>query len=216
MKKQVGVGWTLVGALMGAVFAIAAATMLQRARPQPVTIEPPPPTATPSPTPTPEPTATMTPLRVYVSGAVQAPDVYVLPPNSIAADAVEAAGDFVPEAASQLVNLAQPLSDGMHLYIPTLEEVQNGEQPVLVSPSQLAPDSSVASSDEPASTGPVNINSAGLEQLDTLPGIGPVTAQNIIDHRTTNGPFATIEAIMDVPGIGPGKFEQMKGLITVE
>ncbi len=216
MKKQVGVGWTLVGALMGAVFAIAAATMLQRTRPQPVTIEPPAPTATPSPTPTPEPTPTLTPLRVYVSGAVQFPDVYVLPPNSIAADAVQAAGDFAPDAASQLINLAQPLSDGMHLYIPTLEEVQNGEQPVLVSPSQLAPGNSVASSDEPASTGPVNINTAGLEQLDTLPGVGPVTAQNIIDHRTTHGPFATIEAIMDVPGIGPGKFEQMKELITVE
>lgn len=215
MKKQVGVGWTLVGALMGAVFAIAGATMLHKTRPQPIIIEPPPPTSTPAPTDTPTPTATPAPLRVYVSGAVHNPAVYELPANSIAADAVRAAGDFTADAAVAQINLAQPLADGIHVYVPTTDEVENG-QPALVSPVQSAPDGSASSTAQPVATGPVNINTATLEQLDTLPGVGPVTAQNIIDHRTTNGPFATVEAIMDVPGIGPGKFEQMKELITVE
>ena len=62
----------------------------------------------------------------------------------------------------------------------------------------------------------MNINTAGVEALDTLPGIGPATAQNIIDHRQANGPFQTIEDILDVSGIGPAKFEQIKVLITVE
>jgi competence protein ComEA len=122
-------------------------------------------------------------------------------------DLVRMAGEFTADAAVEAVNLALPLADGMHVHIPARDEV-NTAPPVISAP--VGPSNSVDA------TGTlININTATLEELDTLPGIGPSTAQKIIDHRTTYGPFLTIEAILDVPGIGPVKFEQIKALITI-
>jgi competence protein ComEA len=205
-KKQ-NVVWLLVMLVMGGAIGIAFLSLDGRSRPAPLVIEPPPPTATPAPTTTPQP------LRVYVSGAVVRPDVYTLAPGSIVRDLVVMAGNFTAEAAAGSVNLAQPLVDGMHVHVPAEAEVVS-DPPVISGP---APPANSFTGDGVARPGAlVNINTASIAELETLPGIGPSLAQQIIDHRAAHGPFATVEAILDVSGIGPARFEQIKEHITVQ
>jgi competence protein ComEA len=202
-EKRGGFIWLISGVLVGAIVAVGGMTLAQRTQPAAIEILP------PVPSPTPAPSATPRPLRVYITGAVNNPDVYELPAGSIVADAVRAAGDFDDEAARELINLALPLSDGMQVHVPAL--VDDASQPV----QQPATPPVISSAPQPAGT-MVNINTADANELDTLPGVGPATAKNIVDYRQANGPFARIEQIMDVSGIGPAKFEQMKEMITVE
>jgi competence protein ComEA len=150
------------------------------------------------PLPTAEP-ATSTPatINVYVSGAVNAPDVYALPLNSLVKDAIAAADGATGEADLDHINLALRLSDQMQVYVPRKgETLPAGKTP-------------------PAITGPININTASAEELDTLPGIGPSIAQAIIAYRTQHGPFKTIEEIDAVKGIGDAVFAKIKDQITV-
>jgi competence protein ComEA len=156
--------------------------------------------STPLPTPTPFPSSTPAPIRVHVSGAVRQPDVYELPPGSIVKDAVEAAGGPASSADLDGVNLAVELRDQQQVYVPRQGEI-----------APMVP--SVGGGG--ASVGPVNINIATAAELETLPGIGPKTADTIVEYREANGPFGTIEDIMNVPGIGEGTFEKIKGGITV-
>jgi competence protein ComEA len=143
------------------------------------------------------PTSTLAPLTIYVNGQVHNPGLYSLAPGSRVDDALTAAGGPLPEAALEAVNLAQPLFDGQQIYVPNqVETAQNAEQL-----SQLA--------------NPIDLNTATLEQLDQLPGIGPSKAQDILTYRQNNGAFDKIEQIMDVPGIGPALFEKIKDLIFV-
>lgn len=202
--KRQNVAWMLVMLVAGFIVGVAALGLNGRAQPTPLLIQPPP------PTPVPAATATPGPLRVYISGAVRSPDVYSLPAESIVHDLVEHAGGFTGEAAQEAVNLALPLADGMHVHIPTRQEA-SAAPPLITLP--LAPASGANAG---APSGLININTATLEELDTLPGIGPSTAQKIIDHRNSYGPFPTIEAILDVSGIGPVRFDQIKSLITVD
>lgn len=192
--------WLVVGLCLGVVLGVGGMVLSRQSRPVPIVISP------PEPTETPLPTATPSAVQVYVSGQVAAPAVYQLPPGSRVEDAVTMAGGFTAQAQPALVNLAQPLVDGMQIYVPAEGEVTN-----LVVPLATAPAGTTSNNG-----GLVNINTAGLEELDTLPGIGPSTAQNIIDYRETNGPFATLEEIMEVPGIGEAKFNQIKDLITLQ
>jgi len=163
---------------------------------RPIAIVTPPPTATSLPTPTPSP------LRVYVSGAVMEPAVYRLPPGSLAEDAVEAAGGPAPGADLNRINLARELADQQQVYVPHLGE--ESPQPAF-------------SGGTAASTSPlVNINAATTAELETLPDIGPATAQAIVEYRETYGLFEAVEDVMEVPGIGPTTFEKIQGRITVE
>ena len=210
--------WTLiVGVIVLAVLLImggyALANVRGAAEPTGIEIIPPAPTATPAPPPTPLPTATSGPLRVYVSGAVVNPAVYALPPGSIIDDAVRAAGGLSADADPVAVNLAGPLADGMQIYVPTVDEGAPTPPPV----SAILPTADPGASRMGGVTvsGLIDINLATQADLEMLPGIGPTMATNIIAHREANGPFVTIEAIMDVPGIGEGKFAAMKDLITV-
>jgi len=172
------------------IVAGLAAVWLRWKEPAPITILPPAPTATPGP------------IRVYVSGAVTSPDVYSIPPGSIMRDALTAAGGASGEADLNQVNLAQVLRDGDHIYVPKIGEVPT---PALVG----------VDSTEAALSGLLNINTATAEQLEALPGIGPAIAKRIVDYRDAHGPFANIEAIQNVSGIGPTIFGQIKDLITV-
>lgn len=198
VEKKVGVVWLPLALLLGGLLAAAGLGLARRTQPAPIRIDPPPPTPTAAPTDTPRP------LRVYVSGAVRQPDVYELPAGSIVADAVQAAGDFAAAAAPEMVNLARPLSDGMHVHVPAEDEEGLSAQPAIIATAR------------PAGAQTINVNAAGMEELQRLPGVGPATAQNILNHRRDNGPFTQIEDIMDVSGIGPAKFEQMKELITID
>jgi competence protein ComEA len=202
-ERKGGLVWLVSGALLGAILAVLGMTLARQTQPAAIEILP------PQPTPTPAPSATPGPLRVYITGAVNRPAVYELPAGSIVADVVDAAGDFSDEAATELVNLALPLSDGMQVHVP-----QRNEATILQPQALVAPP--IVSAPETANSSRVNINIADAEALDTLPGVGPAIAQNIITHRQANGPFNNIEEVMDVSGIGPAKFEQMKDLITVD
>jgi competence protein ComEA len=187
---------TLVFALVGLLVAGSAGLFAVRYRaPAPITIVPPQPTSPPLPTVTPGP------IHVYVSGAVNRPAVYELPPNSLAQDAVIAAGGQTAEADLSRVNLAQTLHEGDQVHVPVFGEV-----------SVVGSDGSVAT---PTPSGPINLNTATLEELEWLPGIGPSLAQRIVDYRDSHGTFTSIEQVMNVSGIGPGKFDGIRDLIVV-
>ena len=150
------------------------------------------------------PVPTDTPIVVYISGAVPRPGVYALPKGARVQDAISAAGGFLADADKTGINLARQLDDGEQLDIPF------GEGASLVIPTPGAEEV------EPGEADLVNINSASQAELETLPGIGPTTAQKIIEYREENGPFQSTEDIMNVSGIGPGTYERIKDLITVE
>jgi len=192
--------------IIGAGLAFGAMTLRDRPEPAPITIVPPAPTSTQPATETPSP------IQVFVSGEVKAPDVYALAPTSRIKQLVEAAGGFTEMANKDVINLAQPLADGVHVHIPAVNETPPPLQTELSNPVPLRNSGEL---DIGIGGGLVNINTAVLEDLDTLPGIGPVTAQKILDYRAVNGPFFNIEAIMAVSGIGEGKFEKIRELITV-
>lgn len=157
------------------------------------------------------PPPTPLPLVVHVSGAVTEPGVYSMPPGCRVKDAIDSAGGLLPDADIQGLNLAAPLQDGELLWIPTT---------IKANPTAVKPDKPTGGNQPPVATpasgGLININTATLEQLDTLPGIGPVKAQSIIDYRNEHGFFNSVEAIQDVAGIGPVTYEGIKGLITVQ
>lgn len=143
---------------------------------------------------------------VHVVGAVMRPGVYALPAGSRATDAIEMAGGGLGNAALQSLNLARILADGEQVYVPTTDEVAAG----VVAPPAV-PGAVLGAS---AAGGLIDINRATAAELDALPGVGPSTAQKIVDDRETNGPFATPEDLMRVPGIGAKKFDALRDLVT--
>lgn len=146
-------------------------------------------------------------LKVYVSGAVQRPGIYDLPAGSRATDAVAKAGGFTELANMEKVNLAKKLKDGSQVNVPSLSAARrkllqkSGETTTVKTADTAVPEK-------------VNINTADLEQLDTLPGVGRATAQKIIDYRSSH-PFTKIEDLKQVSGIGEGKFAQMQDRVCL-
>jgi competence protein ComEA len=185
-------------ALLGGLFF-----WLRRPVSTPVEIIPPEPTPSPAPTST----ATAMPLRVYITGAVLHPDVYRLAPGCIVKDAIDAAGGVTGDADLVRINLAQELHDQQQVYVPRIGEAD--------APPPVTGGTSAPSSSEGVPGGKVNINTATLEELDTLPGIGPALAEGIMEFREANGPFKSIEEITLVSGIGQVTFEKMKDRISV-
>ncbi len=174
------------------------------------------------------PLPTALPLRIHVTGAVLNPGVYALPRGSIVQEAIHAAGGPTGRADLSQLNLAQVLVDGDQIVVPELPPTATPRPPtatlaptITVGPGTPSPTPQPTATDIPTSAAGapgqlVNINTATLEELDTLPGIGPAIGQRIIDYRTANGRFQTKEEIMNVRGIGPATFEQIKDLITIE
>jgi competence protein ComEA len=157
------------------------------------------------------PPPTPLPVLAHISGAVNQPDVYELPPGSRIRDAVSAAGGFTEDADPGSINLAAILSDGDRVFIPFIPD----------SPEVLLVDDEHTRSFENIPLEPsenfllIDLNLASKEDLDQLPGIGPVKAEAIISHRNKLGGFTRIEEILDVPGIGEKTFNSIKGLIKV-
>lgn len=156
------------------------------------------------------PPPTPPPILVHVTGAVAQPGVYTLQADSRVQDAVQAAGGLLPQADLQGVNLAAFVHDGDQLFIPTIPPTSLPSSPETPEPGTPWPDTR-----SPTISKLININTATLAELESLPEIGPVTAQKIIEYRQKNGPFKKIEDIMKVPGIGEKTFEAIKLLITV-
>jgi competence protein ComEA len=145
-----------------------------------------------------------TDLVVYVCGAVKVPGVVHVSAGARVGDALRLAGGPVARADLAAVNLAAKVSDGQQIVVPA--RGQAGARGVATA---------AGSSGATATVAPVNINTATADELDALDGVGPSTAKKIIDYRTANGPFKTIDDIKNVPGIGDAKFAAMKTSITV-
>ena len=146
-------------------------------------------------------------IYVHVGGAVQRPGLYEVADGSRVFDAVQAAGGATDTADLDSLNLASKVKDGDKILVPA--RVEPGADP--------PPGGASGPGGAGATTagGLINLNSATLEQLDSLPGVGPSTAQKIIDYRTQHGGFRSVDELMDVPGIGPAKFAELKDKVTV-
>ena len=162
-------------------------------------------------------------LVVHICGAVSAPGVYELPAGSRIIDAVEAGGGFLPEAEEACCNLAEEIVDGCQIYIMTKAESCADGQTEKKAGIQTSPDSDMQTTDRnvrsnsaPAlENGLVNLNTADVAALMTLPGIGESRAKAIISYREQHGAFAQIEDIMKISGIKQAAFSKIKDKITV-
>ena len=162
-------------------------------------------------------------LVVHICGAVSAPGVYELPAGSRIIDAVEAGGGFLPEADEACCNLAEEIVDGCQIYIMTKSESCADGQTEKKAGIQTSPDSDMQTTDRnvrsnsaPAlENGLVNLNTADIAALMTLPGIGESRAKAIISYREQHGAFAQIEDIMKISGIKQAAFSKIKDKITV-
>jgi competence protein ComEA len=195
--------YSLVGVMAG--FALAGLLMFILRAPagQPIMLQPAP---------------TKTPIAVHVIGAVPRPGLYEFAEGARIQDAVNAAGGLLAGANVENINLAALLEDGQQLTIP----FKTGEEPSLTSEDPNDDNTLILPglTEEPQSSQEnadlININTASVEELDSLPGIGPTIAQRIIDYRDENGPFLNIEDILNVSGIGPSTFDNIKELITTQ
>jgi len=158
------------------------------------------PTAEPTPPPTPKPIPGY--INVHVTGYVNYPGLVRLPEGSLVNDAIEAVGGFSEYADDRSVNLAATLVNGQQIIVNSVPIPISPPPPVTISGVESVP-------------ALVNINTATSEGLQRLHGVGPATAQNIINHREQNGAFLSIEQIKNVSGIGPATFENLRDHITV-
>ena len=152
-------------------------------------------TAIPSPSPSPAV------LIVDVAGWVRDPGVYEFHEGDRIIDAVKAAGGPRKDALLDSLNLAAPLTDGMQVLVPRA----------------IGPPAGAATGEQSGSAvaSKINVNTASATELEALPGVGEVIAQRIVDYRTENGPFPSVDALLDVSGIGPATLEEMRDLVTV-
>jgi competence protein ComEA len=133
-------------------------------------------------------------ITVHVSGAVRSPGVVQVAASARVGDAIGAAGGALPEADLAGINLAAPLADGQQLLVPT---------------------TSAEGTAAVAGDGRVRINVAGVDEMEALPGVGPVLAARIVAYREEHGPFAVVEDLLDVPGIGEAKLAALREAVLV-
>ena len=144
------------------------------------------------------PVTSAPPATAHAAGAIARPGVYRLPPGARVTDLLDAAGGPAADADLDQLNLAAPVGDGERIYVP-----HKGEVAPPVAGGVAAP------------AGPVDVNRASADELDALPGVGPATAQAIIDYRTKNGPFRRVDDLLEVPGIGDAKLATLRDKVKV-
>jgi competence protein ComEA len=159
-----------------------------------------PPIPTASSTHAPAKATGATLMYVDIVGAVRRPGLYRLPRGARIADALARAGGATRKAQLELVNVAAPLADGEQVVVPRRGAAAGASAPT-------------GAAGTPA-TGPVHLSTATADELDSLPGVGPVTAQKIIAYRQRHGGFSSVDELDAVPGIGPARMEQLKGLVA--
>jgi len=194
-REALALGVACLAIVAGAAFAYARSLPSGGAKPL----------ARPVAAPSAAATATSSGIVVDVEGAVRAPGVYTLPAGARVIDALRAAGGVAQGADAASINLARPLADGERVYIP-----RKGEAP----PAGAAPAGGGGGSSGGAA-GKVNLNTASESELESLPGIGQVLAQRIVDYRTQHGPFHDVRDLLKVEGIGDKKFASLKDYVTV-
>jgi len=176
--------------------------------------QPPKPEAAPTESTAPTEPTPSAEVVVHVSGAVKRAGVYRLAPDSRVADAIEQAGGATEHADLDALNLAEPLQDGQKIHVPRKGEVS---PPTVAS---VAPSRTPRSAPQAAATAttqfPINLNTATAEQLEAIPGIGPVLAQRIIEYRQTRGRFQSVDELLEVRGIGPKRLESMRPYVVVK
>lgn len=150
---------------------------------------------------------------VHVSGAVSAPGIVTLAAGDRVHDAIEAAGGLAAGADVDRLNLAAPVVDGERVHVPAVGEAEPELVPS-IRPSPAPVTGGVVT--PPAEATLVDLNRAGLAELETLPGVGPATAQAIIDTRDRRGPYYTIDDLLEVDGIGPAKLEELRPHVWVQ
>ena len=197
--RQRRIALAVAGVVLGV--AVAMAVGLGGAGP---TAEPPPALPAAEPASTPSAAASSgagASIVVSVVGLVAKPGLVTLPDGARVADALRASGGAAPGADVSALNLARRLTDGEQLYVgvPT---------PAGMDPAGPATD--------PGAQSKVDLNTAALDALDTLPGVGPVTAQRILDWRTEHGRFTSVDQLREIDGIGPTRFDKLKDLVTVQ
>ena len=158
-------------------------------------------------------------ITVYVSGEVVKPGVYVLLATARVIDALQAAGGATNQADLVVVNLAAPLVDAAQVFIPRMGSTPRVTLPRphagINLPIAGAGAGAGAVGGATPTAGIVDINSATISDLDALPGVGPSTAQAIIDYRVANGPYASVDDLLNVRGIGPSKLAALRARVRV-
>ena len=162
---------------------------------------------TPAPPVTPDAPGTVV---VHVAGAVVTPGVYDLPAAARVTDAIDAAGGARADADLDRINLAARLADGGRVYVP-----RPGEPIPAATGTGSGAGPGAPGGDGPAAGGPIDLNTAGATALESLPGIGPTTAAAILAHRDAHGPFASVDDLLEVTGIGPAKLAGLRDLVAV-
>ena len=212
------VQWVGAGRLAASAIAVLAviAAGYWLVKPPPATTESKLPYAKPTSSTVPSSAATTVPaavtttsaanasLVVHVAGAVRSPGVYTLVSGARVIDAVQTAGGLAADANPDAINLAATVTDGERVYVPRAGEA---------APPVVSGGSSGSGATTPA--GPVNLNTATADDLDSLPGVGPATASAILAYRDQHGPFASVDDLGEVRGIGPAKLDALRGLVTV-
>lgn len=151
---------------------------------------------------------------VHVVGAVRRPGVYRLRLGQRVQDAIRRAGGASGATDLQAINLAAKIADGQQIVVPRRAVGGGGAAASGGAPGGAAVGGSSGATDA-ARSGPINLNSATAEQLDTLDGVGPATAQKILEYRTQHGGFSSVDDLAQIPGIGPKKLEALKTQVTV-
>ncbi|MDY6846451.1 MAG: helix-hairpin-helix domain-containing protein [Chloroflexota bacterium] len=195
----------IFGILIG---LLASGLVLLISRPEvgePIALSPAP---TPTKTSPPKPTSTALPILVHIEGEVNLPGVYSLYPNSRLEDLISLAGGLTGNADQKQVNLALLVRDGDYIFVPGIDQ----EIPSI---ARNAPNNLSADQDNLYDY-PLNINEADQAALETLPGIGPAKAADIIDYRTMIGAFTNLEELLDISGIGPTTLEALRDYLICE
>lgn len=195
----------LAGVLIGLLAAGLVLLISSPIKGHPIALSPPP---SPLPTSKPKPTATPTPIKVQIGGEIRQPGIYTIGEDARLEDLIDCAGGLTESADILRINLAAICFDGDYFYIPAVNEIipetaRNAPQNLLGEPT-------------PKFTYPLDLNQASQDELESLPGIGPEKADEIIAYRNEFGPFVSVDDLLNVEGIGPKTLESISQFLTIE